>query len=55
MTDQIKHRDKIHRHRPVVTRVLGQRAGVPYELEKRLCVLCGRELELRPLRRASAA
>ena len=55
MTDQIKQPRKIHRHRAVVTHVLGQRAGVPYELEKRVCESCGRELELRPLKRAAAA
>ena len=43
-----------HRHRPVVTHVLGQRGGIPYELERRVCETCGRELELRPLKRTAA-
>jgi hypothetical protein len=45
---------KLHKHRTVSTRILGQRGGVPYELERRVCKICGRELELRPLRRAAA-
>jgi len=43
-----------HRHRAVTTHVVVQRAGVPYELERRVCETCGRELEQRPLRRAAA-
>jgi hypothetical protein len=45
---------QFHKHRPVTSLVLGQRAGVPYELERRVCATCGRELELRTLRRAAA-
>ena len=48
-------RYRLHRHRAVVTHVLGQRSGVPYELERRVCETCGRELELRPVKRAAAA
>jgi hypothetical protein len=43
-----------HKHRPVANLVLVQRGGVPYELERRVCETCGRELALRPLRRAAA-
>jgi NMD protein affecting ribosome stability and mRNA decay len=43
-----------HRHRAITTHVVIQRAGVPYELERRVCETCGRELEVRPLRRAAA-
>jgi NMD protein affecting ribosome stability and mRNA decay len=38
----------------VTTHVVVQRAGVPYELERRVCETCGRELEERALRRAAA-
>lgn len=48
-------RRRLHRHRSEITHVLGQRAGVPYELERRACTVCGRELELRTLKRAFAA
>jgi len=37
-----------------VTHAIGQRAGVPYELERKVCTACRRVLEERPLRRAAA-
>jgi NMD protein affecting ribosome stability and mRNA decay len=43
-----------HRHRAVVTHVLRQRAGVPYEIERKVCSSCARVLEERPLKRAAA-
>jgi NMD protein affecting ribosome stability and mRNA decay len=43
-----------HRHRAVVTHVLRQRAGVPYEIEQKVCASCARVLEERPLKRAAA-
>jgi NMD protein affecting ribosome stability and mRNA decay len=46
---------RLHRHRPVTTHVLGQRAGVPYELERHVCKTCGRELSVKQLKRAAAA
>jgi hypothetical protein len=56
MNDATKvQRRRLHRHRSEITHVLGQRAGIPYELERHACKVCGRELELRPLRRAFAA
>jgi hypothetical protein len=45
---------RLHRHRAVTTHVVGQRDGVPYEHERRVCATCGRELELRPLKRTAA-
>jgi hypothetical protein len=48
------HGHPLHRHRPVTTHVVGQRDGIPWELERRVCETCGRELELRALRRAAA-
>ncbi len=55
MVDRIKQRRRLHQHRAVTTVVLGQRAGVPYELERHVCRTCGRELGVRPLKRAVAA
>ena len=48
------HLRRLHRHRAIRSHVLGQRSGVPYELERSVCKTCGRELEVRPLRRAAA-
>jgi hypothetical protein len=54
MTDDKRVRKLPHRHRPVVTRLIVQRGGIPYEQERRTCAVCGRELELRTLKRAAA-
>jgi hypothetical protein len=43
-----------HEHRAVTVHELRQRAGVPYEVERRFCSDCRRLLEERPLRRAAA-
>jgi hypothetical protein len=48
-----RHRD-VHKHVAVVTHVLRQREGVPYEIERYVCSDCRRVLEERPLRRAAA-
>jgi hypothetical protein len=48
-------RRRFHKHRSVVMHVLGQRAGVPYEIERSVCQTCGRELAAKPLRRTTAA
>ncbi len=45
---------KQHRHGKVTTHVIGQRAGIPYELERTVCPECRRVLEERALRRAAA-
>jgi len=34
--------------------VLRQRAGIPYEIERKVCSSCRRVLDERPLRRTSA-
>jgi hypothetical protein len=47
-------RARLHRHAAVTKKVLGQRAGVPYEVERTVCSLCSRVLAERPLRRAAA-
>jgi len=43
-----------HRHKEVTQHVLRQRAGVPYEVERKVCSSCRRVLGERPLRRAYA-
>jgi hypothetical protein len=45
---------KKHEHRQVTVRVLSQRDGVPYEVERTLCVDCREIISERPLRRAAA-
>lgn len=47
-------RYRLHRHTAIVSHVVGRQAGVPYELERSVCKTCGRELALRPLKRAAA-
>jgi len=48
------HRKRTHSHRAVRTYVLGQRLGVPYEVERTVCADCRQVLEERPLKRAAA-
>jgi hypothetical protein len=43
-----------HRHHEVTTHVIRQRAGVPYEVEQRVCSECRTVLAERQLRRAAA-
>jgi hypothetical protein len=43
-----------HRHKAVVTHALGQRAGIPYEVERKVCSACERVLDERTVKRAAA-
>lgn len=43
-----------HRHSRVTTIFVGQRAGIPYELERTTCRICHQVLAERPLRRTAA-
>jgi hypothetical protein len=43
-----------HEHTAVTTHLLRRRAGVPYEVERKVCTACRRVLDERPLRRAAA-
>jgi len=45
---------KAHRHKTVTTHVLGQRGGIPYEVERKTCSSCRQVLGERPLKRAAA-
>jgi hypothetical protein len=42
-----------HRHQKLTTRVIVQRGGIPYELERTICSVCGRVLQEHPLHRAA--
>jgi hypothetical protein len=43
-----------HRHARVTTVFVGQRSGIPYELERTTCSVCHQVLAERVLRRAAA-
>lgn len=43
-----------HRHTVALVHVVLQRAGVPYEVELRMCTTCERVLDERPVKRAAA-
>jgi hypothetical protein len=43
-----------HKHTAVLKHELRQRAGVPYEVEIKVCSACDRVLDRRPLKRAAA-
>jgi RNase P subunit RPR2 len=47
-------RKRAHSHRAVRTYVMGQRLGIPYEVERTVCADCRQVLEERPVRRAAA-
>lgn len=46
--------DQQHKHTTVRLHELKQRAGVPYEIERRVCTSCQRVLDEKPVRRAAA-
>jgi hypothetical protein len=54
MSQLFTHRKRLHRHTGVLTYVLLQRLGVPYEVERTVCSECGRVRDERPLKRAAA-
>jgi len=45
---------QLHRHKAVVTHALRQQAGIPYEVERKICSDCRRVLDERTVRRAAA-
>lgn len=45
---------RLHRHKAVVAHALRQHAGIPYEVEQRVCSGCHRVLDERTVRRAAA-
>ena len=46
--------DELHEHKAVIGHALRQHAGVPYEVEQKVCSDCRAVLDERPLRRAAA-
>jgi NMD protein affecting ribosome stability and mRNA decay len=50
---QRKRPTQQHRHRSVVAHALRQRAGIPYEVEQKVCPDCQAVLDERTLRRAA--
>ena len=44
----------LHRHKAVVAHALRQHAGIPYEVEQKVCSDCQRVLDERTVRRAAA-
>jgi hypothetical protein len=53
MNLDLRPHKRLHRHNPETRHVIVQRAGVPYELERRVCSACSRVLDERPLKRAA--
>lgn len=49
-----RHPTKVHEHVAKQVHVLLQRAGVPYEMEQKVCADCSRVLDEKPVRRAAA-
>jgi len=48
------HRRRGHVHKAVRTRVLGQRLGIPYEVERTVCADCRQVLQEHRVKRAAA-
>ena len=44
----------LHEHKAVVAHALRQHAGIPYEVEQKVCTDCQRVLDERTVRRAAA-
>ena len=45
---------RVHKHKAITAHALQQRAGIPYEVERTICLDCRRLLDERPLRRTAA-
>lgn len=43
-----------HTHSSVTLHAIRQRAGIPFEVERKVCAECNRVLDEKPLRRAAA-
>ena len=55
MAEILHHRARqLHRHKAVLTHALRQHAGIPYQVEQKVCSDCRRVLGERTLRRAAA-
>jgi len=45
---------QLHEHKSVIAHALRQHAGIPYEVEQKVCSDCKRVLDERTVRRAAA-
>jgi len=45
---------KAHNHKKITVRIVRQREGVPYEVERTICAICCQVFGERPVRRAAA-
>jgi hypothetical protein len=45
---------QIHKHKAVTILAIRQRAGVPYEVEQKVCADCHALLDEKPVKRAAA-
>ena len=55
MTKNLQRRARqLHKHKAVIAHALRQQAGIPYEIEQRVCTDCHRVLDERTVRRAAA-
>jgi hypothetical protein len=50
----MKKPDTPHRHTAVVTHILRQRSGIPYEVERKVCSACQRVLDEKQVKRTAA-
>lgn len=53
-SDHNKRVGQLHQHKAVVAHALRQHAGIPYEVEQKVCSDCRTVLDERTLRRAAA-
>jgi len=49
-----KRAGQLHEHKAVVAHTLRQQAGIPYEVEQKVCTDCRTVLDERTVRRAAA-
>jgi NMD protein affecting ribosome stability and mRNA decay len=54
MKDIGRRARRLHEHKAVIAHALRQHAGIPYEVEQRVCTDCQRILDERTVRRAAA-
>ena len=49
-----KRAGQLHQHKAVISHALRQHAGIPYEVEQKVCTDCRTVLDERTVRRAAA-
>ena len=49
-----KRTGRLHEHKAVIAHALRQHAGIPYEVEQKVCTDCRTVLDERTVRRAAA-